>query len=114
MPDWHKIANNGSFFANPVISKSEHKALIGKFPGLVSWPYQNGFKLSAGWMLETAGLKGYHDEETGMATSDKTALVFINEHARSTADLLKFKQKIVDKIKNMFGIELEQEPELIA
>ncbi len=114
MPDWHKIANNGSFFANPIVSKEKFNALKEKFPEIVGWEYEGKYKLSAGWLLESAGLKGFHDPETGMATSDKTALVLINEHAKSTEDLLEFKQKIVDIIKEKFDITLEQEPELIA
>lgn len=113
MPDWHKIANNGSFFSNPIVDAAKYEVLKTRYPQIVAWEYKDGYKLSAGWLLETAGLKGYHDAETGMATSDKTALVLINEHAKSTADLIKFKQKIVDKIKAMFDVELEQEPELI-
>lgn len=113
MPDWHVIANNGSFFANPIISAEKYKIMQNKFPELTGWAYKDGYKLSAGWLLETAGLKGYHDAETGMATSDKTALVLINEHAVSTEELLKFKQKITDKIQEMFGITLQQEPELL-
>lgn len=114
MPDWHKIANNGSFFANPIVSKAAYEELKAKFPEISAWVYKDGYKLSAGWLLEQAGFKGYHDQETGMATSDKTALVLINENAKSTADLIKFKLKITDKIKEMFDLELEQEPELIS
>ena len=48
-----------------------------------------------------------------MATSSESALVLINEHAQSTEALLKFRQKIIDKVQEQFGITLEQEPELI-
>lgn len=114
MPDWHKIANNGSFFANPIVSPEKYETLKQSYPELVGWEYEGGYKLSAGWLLEKAGLRGIHDPETGMATSEKTALVLINEHAKTTEDLLEFKEKIVDAIKEKFGITLEQEPELIA
>jgi UDP-N-acetylmuramate dehydrogenase len=114
MPDWHKIANNGSFFANPIVTKKEYETILAKYPEIAVWEYKDGYKLSAGWLLEKAGFKGYHDAETGMATSDKTALVLINENAKSTTDLLKFKQKIVKKVQEMFGLVLEQEPELIS
>lgn len=114
MPDWHKIANNGSFFGNPIVPKEQYLKLHDEFPDLVAWEHNGAYKLSAGWLLEKAGFKGYHDPETGMATSAKTALVIINEHATSTADLIKFKQKITSKIQDMFGIALQQEPELIS
>ena len=69
--------------------------------------------VAAGALLEYVGLKGAHDETTGMATWQDQALVLVNEHAKSTADLLAFKKMIVDKIQQTFDITLEQEPELL-
>jgi UDP-N-acetylenolpyruvoylglucosamine reductase len=48
-----------------------------------------------------------------MATWEKQALVLVNEHARSTNDLLAFRQKIIFKVDELFGVTLEQEPELL-
>jgi UDP-N-acetylenolpyruvoylglucosamine reductase len=48
-----------------------------------------------------------------MGTWPKQPLVLVNEHAEKTAQLLAFKQKIVDSISQKFGITLQQEPELI-
>jgi len=115
LPDPAVTPTNGSFFTNPIVSSVEFRELQDANRDLVFWEMEDGkVKLSAAWLMEKAGFKGYHDQETGMATSDKQALVVINEHAKSTADLLKFKQKIVDKVQTMFGITLAQEPELIG
>lgn len=113
LPDPKQIANNGSFFTNPIISNEQFKNLKQKYPEIKGWPHDGKIKVAAGWLVEQAGFKDFHDPETGMATYDKQALVLVNEHARSTADLLKFKQKIVDKVAELFGITLEQEPELL-
>jgi UDP-N-acetylmuramate dehydrogenase len=114
LPDPDEVANNGSFFANPIIDQDTFNDLQKQFPDIVSWPAkQDKVKLSAGWLIEHAGFKDFHDKETGMATWDKQSLVLINEHAESTADVLAFKQKIVDGVNKKFGINLEQEPELI-
>ncbi len=113
LPDPKIVANNGSFFTNPIIDKNRFEELKARYPGIKGWPYQDKVKVAAGWLVEQAGFKGFHDKETGMATYKDQALVLVNEHANSTADLLKFKQKIVDKVYEMFGITLEQEPELI-
>lgn len=114
LPDPDEVANNGSFFANPIIDKSTFSELQSQFPDIVCWSSANNkIKLSAGWLIEHAGFKDYHDEQTGMATWDKQSLVLINEHAESTADVLAFKQKIVDAVFEKFGIKLEQEPELV-
>jgi UDP-N-acetylmuramate dehydrogenase len=114
LPDPAVVANNGSFFHNPIIDQAPFTQLVASYPQIVYWQTDdNHYKISGGWLLEQAGFKGMHDPETGMATWDKQSLVFVNEHARSTADLLRFKQKVLDKVQSMFGITLEQEPELI-
>ncbi len=48
-----------------------------------------------------------------MSTWPKQPLVLVNENAKSTADLLAFKKKIVDAVQEKFGITLVQEPELL-
>ena len=70
-------------------------------------------KLSAAWLIEQAGLKDVHDQATGMATWPTQPLVLVNEHAKSTADLMAFKQKIVATVQQKFGVTLQQEPELL-
>jgi UDP-N-acetylmuramate dehydrogenase len=70
-------------------------------------------KVPAAWLIEQAGFKDYHDEETGMATWPTQPLVLVNERARSTADLLAFRQKILGAVEQKFGIALTQEPELL-
>ena len=112
LPDPAVVANNGSFFGNPIITKAE----FGAIPALSEvkhWPLDNGsIKLSAASLLELAGYKDYHDE-TGMKTWPMQPLVFVNDHASSTADLLVFKQKVISAVQEKFGITLEQEPELL-
>ena len=71
------------------------------------------FKIPAAWLIEQAGFRDYHDEQTGMGTWPAQALVFVNEHAKSTADLLAFRQKVMDAVQAKFSISLEQEPELL-
>lgn len=113
LPDPAKVANNGSFFTNPIVNKVEFEKLSQKYPDIKGWPQGDKVKLAAGWLVEKAGFKGVHDEETGMATWPAQALVLVNEHAKNTADLLAFKQKILSRVHEMFGIVLEQEPELL-
>jgi UDP-N-acetylmuramate dehydrogenase len=114
LPDPRTVANNGSFFANPVVSAEKYAQLEADFPELPHWPTGDGrVKLPAAWLLERAGFKDYHDSDTGMATYATQPLVLVNEHATSTAQLLQFRQKIVDAIVAQFGITLEQEPEIL-
>lgn len=114
LPDPSVVANNGSFFTNPIIIKAQFEQLKQKHPDIKGWPRDDGrVKLAAGWLVEQAGFKDFHDHETGMGIWWGSALVMINEQAKSTADLLNFKQKIVGKVYEMFGVILEQEPELL-
>jgi UDP-N-acetylmuramate dehydrogenase len=115
LPDPAVVANNGSFFANPIISATDFAELADNFGGdIPHWEVgDEQVKLPAAWLLEQTGFKGIHDPETGMATWPAQPLVFVNEHAGSTNDLLAFKQKIVDAVQARFGISLTQEPELL-
>lgn len=114
LPDPAKIANNGSFFANPIISREQLEKLQASYSTIMHWPVgENLFKIPAAWLVQEAGFKDVHDKKTGMGTWPAQALVLVNEHAESTAQLLEFRQQIVDAVKKKFGIELEQEPELL-
>lgn len=114
LPDVEAVANNGSFFGNPVVDDDKLAKLLQEYPDMPNWPLPNGgAKVPAAWLLERAGFKDYHDEATGMATWHNQPLVLVNEHAKSTADLLEFKQKIVETVETKFGITLHQEPELL-
>lgn len=114
LPDPAKVANNGSFFGNPIISKSQFGKLAKKYPDMPNWPTKDGrVKVPAAWLIEQVGLKGYEDKSSGMATWPKQPLVFVNKHAKDTADLIAFRDKFIEAVKDKFAITLEQEPEII-
>lgn len=114
LPDPAQVANNGSFFANPIIDKDTLQKLQDQYPTLPYWQQDdNRVKISAAWLVEQAGFKGVHDERTGMATWDKQPLVLVNEGAQTTAQLIEFRDKIVAAVEAKFQITLVQEPELI-
>lgn len=114
LPDPALVANNGSFFANPVIDEQELAQVQADYPEMPHWPATEGkVKVPAAWLIEKAGFKDFHDAATGMATWPSQSLVFVNEHAKSTADLLAFRQKVTDAVLSKFQIHLTQEPELL-
>ena len=113
LPDPAVIANNGSFFANPIVDNATYTQLVADHGDMPHWETEKGMKLSAAWLIEQAGFKGIHDAETGMMTWPTQPLVFVNEAAKNTADLLTFRQRVLDTVQQMFGITLEQEPELL-
>lgn len=114
LPNPIEVANCGSFFANPIISTIDLNKLRQDYPTLPCWPLEDGrVKIPAAWLIEQAGFKDFHDEATGMATWAKQPLVLVNENAKSTADLLTFRQKLVETVQSKFNITLDQEPELL-
>lgn len=114
LPNPAVYPNNGSFFQNPIIEEQQLQYMLLDYPSMRYWRLPDGkVKLSAAWLLENTGFKDFHDGVTGMATWPKQPLVFVNEKASSTKDLLTFKQTVVNKVKEQFGIELVQEPELL-
>src|SRR5690625_5052629 len=76
LPDPAKIGNSGSFFKNPIVSKQEHEKLKSKFPELRSFPFEDGYKLAAAWLIDQCGWKGYREGSVGV--HDRQALVLVN------------------------------------
>lgn len=115
LPDPALVHNTGSFFANPVIEESLLRQMQEAYTSVPYWDTDHAgkVKISAAWLIDQAGLKDFHDQQTGMATWPTQPLVLVNEHARNTSDLLAFKQKIIDTVKEKFGVTLLQEPELL-
>ena len=86
LPDPQQIPNAGSFFKNPVVSQVEYERLQADFPGLVSYPVEQGVKLAAGWLIDQAGWKGFRNDRVGV--HDRQALVLINHSGGSGRDIL--------------------------
>jgi UDP-N-acetylmuramate dehydrogenase len=112
LPDPTLIANTGSFFKNPIISREELVPIELQHPQIPFYETDDGrIKLLAGWLIEQTGLKGYTAH--GMRVYDNNALVLVNEHAQNYTDLATFREDVVAKVREKFGVTLEQEPELI-
>ena len=114
LPDPKLVANNGSFFANPIVDEGTFAQVQADYPDVPHWPTADGgIKIPAAWLLEQAGFKDAHDPQTGMGTWPKQPLVLVNEEAKTTAQLVMFRDRIVDTVRQKFGISLEQEPEIL-
>ncbi len=114
LPDPKQVANNGSFFQNPIIPSRQFAHIKANHPAIPHWPVGDDFaKIPAAWLLEQTGFKDYRDNTTGFATWPEQPIVIINEHATSTDDLITFREKIINAVQNKFGITLRQEPELL-
>jgi UDP-N-acetylmuramate dehydrogenase len=112
LPDPEKIGNAGSFFKNPVISESEFQLLFSSYPHLKFFRQGDLFKVSAGWLIEQAGWKGYRLGDAGCY--DKQALILVNYGRATGGDILALAEKIEASVFDKFGISLEREVNLIS
>ena len=112
LPDPSKLASVGSFFKNPIISNNKVDQLLRQYPDMPHFPQKDGAmtKLSGGWLIEKAGLKGIH--KNGIWVYEGSALVLVNEHSASFKDLWSMVTLIQSTVSATFGITLEPEPEL--
>lgn len=107
LPDPKVIGNAGSFFKNPVISAAQFEILKLKYPEIVSYPSGDQVKLAAGWLIEKCGWKGYRDGDAGVHKDQ--ALVIVNYGNARGEQLYELSGKILDSVKEKFGVELERE-----
>ncbi len=110
-PDDHDSWSAGSFFTNPIISQQAADALPNAAP---KWPLNDGrVKISAAWLIENAGMhKG--DEVGGARISSKHVLALTNSGDATAADIAELAKRARDHVKEIFGITLEAEVNLIG
>jgi UDP-N-acetylmuramate dehydrogenase len=111
LPDPKVIGNAGSFFKNPVISTEQFTKLKTEFPDIVSYPSGDGYKLAAGWMIEQCGWKGKTFGDAGVHKLQ--ALVLVNYGNAKGNEIFELSQKIMDSVKEKFGVELEREVNIV-
>jgi UDP-N-acetylmuramate dehydrogenase len=112
LPDPAVIGNAGSFFKNPIVEAVHGERLKREHPGLVAWPGHDGrWKLSAAWLIEAAGFKGYRTGDAGI--SNRHALVLVNHGHASGAELWALATEVVAGVEAKFGVRLEPEPVVV-
>lgn len=112
LPDFNIIGNVGSFFHNPIVDKRFLDKLLMQYPTLPFFKESEGnFKVSAGWLIENIGLKGYKKNNVG--TYDKQALVLVNYGDATKTEILDFANYIINKVKTVYNLRLDIEPIII-
>ena len=112
LPNPKVIGNSGSFFKNPIISKSHFNTLKINFPELPSYSVsEENIKIPAGWLIEHLGFKGKRFGNYGV--HNKQALVLVNYDDAKGEDIFKLSQLIQSTVKRIFDINLELEVNII-
>jgi UDP-N-acetylmuramate dehydrogenase len=101
----------GSFFINPILSKSDADKLPTDAP---CWPQSDGrVKTSAAWLMEKAGMsKG--EKLAGAQISSKHVLALTNSGNATAEDIVKLAKIARNKVFEKFGIKLQAEVQLVG
>ncbi|OIQ25305.1 MAG: UDP-N-acetylenolpyruvoylglucosamine reductase [Crocinitomix sp. MedPE-SWsnd] len=112
LPDPKEIGNSGSFFKNPVISKKQFEELKSKFPDVANYPVdEDHIKIAAGWLIDQTGWKGKTLGTYGVHKNQ--ALVLVNYGGSQGKDIYQLSEDIMANVKEIYGIELEREVNVI-
>ena len=114
LPDPAVLGNAGSFFKNPIVPVALADALAAEHPALPAFRGADAAsrKLSAAWLIDQTGWKGYRNGDAGVAASH--ALVLVNHGRASGLELLDLAQRVAASVHARFGVELEPEPRVIG
>lgn len=114
LPDPDALGNAGSFFKNPILTQDQVDVLQQRFPELPVFPADNDAlrKVSAAWMIEQCGWKGFRDGDAGVAPNH--ALVLVNHGNATGAELLDLARRISASVLEKFAVAIEPEPRLIG
>ncbi len=112
LPEPTELGNAGSFFKNPEVSLSKFMELQSQHPDM---PYytvsDNCIKIPAGWLIETAGYKGYRRGSVGVHV--KQALVLVNYGGGDSTSILDLANEIVEGVASRFGVNITMEVNII-
>ena len=112
LPDPLTTGNAGSFFKNPIVANEVAEGLKREHPRMPAWPLARAeTKLSAAWLIEACGLKGFRDGDAGV--SGQHALVLINYGNASGAQIWALAQHLRERVLARFGVTLEPEPRIV-
>lgn len=112
LPDPKVLPNAGSFFKNPVVTRTKMLHLLEETPSLVSYPLGGArAKLAAGWLIEACGLKGKRMGAAGVY--ENQALILVNHGGAQGAEIKALADEVARSVKYRFGVELEPEPVIL-
>jgi UDP-N-acetylmuramate dehydrogenase len=112
LPDPEELGSAGSFFKNPVVSREDF-ARISPDGSAPHYDLPDGtVKVPAAWMIDRCGFKGA--VEGGAAVYEKQPLVIVNASGEaSPAEVLALENRIINGVRERFGVTLHPEVEHI-
>ncbi len=114
LPDPALVGNAGSFFKNPIVPQALAFSLQMRDEKTPVFPGDSADtrKLSAAWLIEHAGWKGFREGDAGV--SPNHALVLVNHGNASGAQIMQLARRIAASVQEKFGVAIEPEPRVIG
>lgn len=101
-------ASAGSFFHNVVIDDKKAAEIRKEYPDAPIYEIGGEQIIASGWLIEQCGFRGKLIH--GIRSSQKSALILVNEDAKNYSDLAKARDEIVQAVSKKFGLNMLQEP----
>ena len=112
LPEPSEEGNAGSFFMNPIVSRSTFEALLVQYPDMPHYFVDEEHeKVPAGWLIEQCGWKGKTLGNAGVHA--KQALVLVNKGGASGNDILTLCNTICNDVQSKFGITIHPEVNIL-
>lgn len=113
LPDTATVGNAGSFFMNPIISRSYFEVLQSLYPSIPCFPVsETEVKVPAAWLIEQCGWKG--KSHGNAAVHHKQPLVLINKGNATGKEIMALAALIENSVKEKFGIIIYPEVILVS
>lgn len=112
LPDPARVGNAGSFFKNPVVPAEVAERLRIAHPQLPVYRAAQECKLSAAWLIEQCGWRGFREGDAGV--SAQHALVLVNHGHATGHRLLELARRVAASVRDRFGVTLEPEPRIVG
>lgn len=107
LPDLKRLGCVGSFFTNPMVSENRYKELHIAYPQMPAHKAGKEYKLSAAWLIEQCGWKGYREGDAGVY--EKQALVLVNHGGASGEEIWDLAMRIKNNVWEKFRVEITPE-----
>ena len=112
LPDPAVEGNAGSFFMNPVVSRSQYEQLLAQYPDMPHYPVDAAHeKIPAGWLIDQCGWKGRSLGPAGVHS--RQALVLVNRGGATGSDIVRLCEAVRSDVKTRFQIDIYPEVNII-
>lgn len=105
LPNLDEVGCAGSYFKNPVVTQTFADKLKKEYPSMPCFEHDGKYKLSAAWLIDQCGWKGYRSGNVGIW--DHQPLVLCNITGKATGQEIEdLEKEVVESVNKKFGVYL--------